>query len=71
MGAQCSYPTRQDLPDELIESLDSAKHETKKLKEFNVPPITFVTGNKKKLEEVQRMLVTSGSIPFKITKVNR
>ena len=67
MGAQCSYPTRQDLPDELIESLDSAKHETKKLKEFNVPPITFVTGNKKKLEEVQRMLVTSGSIPFKIT----
>ena len=29
--------------------------------------ITFVTGNKKKLEEVQRILSTSGEFPFGIT----
>jgi len=60
-GAQSSYPIFEDLPQEL--QLPGPKVE----KIAKIPPITFVTGNKKKLEEVQRMLVTSGKIPFSIT----
>jgi inosine triphosphate pyrophosphatase len=32
-----------------------------------VAAVTFVTGNKKKLEEVQRILATGGSFPFEVT----
>ena len=72
-GAQQSYPTRKELPSQLLPpnlefmtSLTSSK-----------PIITFVTGNKKKLEELQRLLgidkisnessaSTSSSIPYTI-----
>lgn len=60
-GAQSSYPINGDLPIEF--QVPGPKVE----KIAKVPQITFVTGNKKKLEEVQRMLVTSGKIPFSIT----
>lgn len=58
-GAQSSYPTANELPDCL------------KIKNMTVsnskPKITFVTGNKKKLEEVRRILSSSGDFPFEIT----
>eukprot|EP00547_Thalassionema_nitzschioides_P017875 CAMPEP_0194241630 /NCGR_PEP_ID=MMETSP0158-20130606/7435_1 /TAXON_ID=33649 /ORGANISM="Thalassionema nitzschioides, Strain L26-B" /LENGTH=549 /DNA_ID=CAMNT_0038976563 /DNA_START=296 /DNA_END=1941 /DNA_ORIENTATION=+ len=54
-GAQSSYPSRLDLPECLLpvggDSSDEPKTTT-------TDTITFVTGNKKKLEEVQRLLRT-------------
>jgi len=61
LGAQSSYPSYEDLPEEL-QIVESAK----RIKS-NLPPITFVTGNKKKLEEVERMLTTAGDLPFTLT----
>lgn len=60
-GAQSSYPRREDLPELL--RIDSTHGGDNVGKEAGAPSrkqaITFVTGNKKKLEEVQRLLVTS------------
>ena len=33
----------------------------------SIPPLTFVTGNKKKLEEVQQIMSANGDFPFSIT----
>jgi inosine triphosphate pyrophosphatase len=60
-GAQSSYPTADELPDCLkIEGMALSAVSSK-------PKITFVTGNKKKLEEVQKILSASGEFPFEIT----
>jgi len=59
-GAQTSYPTYDDLPPCL--KLDDAKR-----RKTGKPCITFVTGNKKKLEEVKQILASAGELPFEIT----
>jgi inosine triphosphate pyrophosphatase len=59
-GAQTSYPTYDDLPSCL--KLSSAKR-----RKTAKPCITFVTGNKKKLEEVKQILASGGELPFDIT----
>ncbi|KAL3920617.1 MAG: hypothetical protein SGILL_003173 [Bacillariaceae sp.] len=59
-GAQTSYPTYDELPDCL--KLKDAKRQ-----KLSKPSITFVTGNKKKLEEIKRILTTGAEIPFEIT----
>ena len=59
-GAQTSYPMYDDLPDCL--KLDSAKR-----RKVGKDCITFVTGNKKKLEEVKQILAKGGEIPYEIT----
>ena len=64
LGAQSSYPTLEELPEELTLS---SSNDAKRQKSADPPPITFVTGNKKKLEEVKRILETSGKIPFTFT----
>ena len=63
MGAQSSYPMRSELPDCLkIGDSDHALSQPSK------STLTFVTGNKKKLEEVQRILsVDDGEMPFELT----
>uniref|UniRef100_A0A6V2ECB8 Multifunctional fusion protein n=1 Tax=Ditylum brightwellii TaxID=49249 RepID=A0A6V2ECB8_9STRA len=58
-GAQDSYPTAKDLPDMLRVEGSSASGEGK-------PIISFVTGNKNKLAEVKRMLLSSEKVPFEI-----
>lgn len=61
MGAQSSYPTADDLPDCLRLS-------TTKTSASKKPIITFVTGNKKKVEEIQQILSSDVSeFPFEIT----
>jgi len=64
-GAQTSYPTYDDLP----ECLKLNDRPTKKPKKLLKPVITFVTGNKNKLEEVKQILSSHGeaSTPFEIT----
>lgn len=59
-GAQSSYPMYDELPPCL--KLDSMKR-----RKISKPPITFVTGNKKKLEEVKQILASGGQLPFEIT----
>jgi inosine triphosphate pyrophosphatase len=59
-GAQTSYPTYDELPPCL--KLDSAKR-----RKTAKPCITFVTGNKKKLEEVKQILAAGGELPFEVT----
>lgn len=54
-GAQSSYPRANELPPELQIKLGSSSSTPKP------QTITFVTGNKKKLEEVQRLLSKSSS----------
>jgi ribokinase/non-canonical purine NTP pyrophosphatase (RdgB/HAM1 family) len=62
MGAQNSYPTCHELPDCLRIRSDHAPLKSSKT------TMTFVTGNKKKLEEVQRILsVDGGGLPFELT----
>jgi len=68
-GAQSSYPTLNELPEQLL-----IPNVSKKVDEIVKPRITFVTGNKKKVEELQRLLgITDQSseqsdpIPFHIT----
>jgi len=69
-GAQESYVSASDLPDCLkLESL-KPNNEEGDVKKDTRKAITFVTGNKNKLMEVQRLLATSSSsssIPFDIT----
>jgi inosine triphosphate pyrophosphatase len=61
-GAQESYPSFDDLPPCLV--LENAKR--RKLISCK-PSITFVTGNKKKLEEVKQILGAGEGLPFEIT----
>lgn len=58
LGAQTAYPTPEQVPD--ILKISSAV-------ERALPSLTFVTGNKKKLEEVQRLLATGDEFPFELT----
>jgi ribokinase/non-canonical purine NTP pyrophosphatase (RdgB/HAM1 family) len=63
-GAQSSYPTAEELPKCLqISNASSSKQR------INKPAITFVTGNKKKVEEVQQIL-REDELPFHITNRN-
>jgi ribokinase len=67
-GAQTSYPLYDELPD----CLKLIDRPTKRSKTSLKPIITFVTGNKKKLEEVKQILSSSdgkGSAPFELTNV--
>lgn len=74
LGAQTSYPSASDLP--TILRLDGFSHDYE-ASISNIPAtaspkrkLTFVTGNKKKLEEVQQLLLSSGGdseLPFDIT----
>jgi inosine triphosphate pyrophosphatase len=59
-GAQESYPSFDDLPPCLV--LDHVKRRKLSCK----PNITFVTGNKKKLEEVKQILGAGEGLPFEI-----
>jgi ribokinase/non-canonical purine NTP pyrophosphatase (RdgB/HAM1 family) len=61
-GAQTSYPTANELPDCLkIASSHTTVSSTK-------PTITFVTGNRKKVEEIKRILLDGDTeLPFEIT----
>eukprot|EP00986_Skeletonema_menzelii_P007972 scaffold3197_cov153-Skeletonema_menzelii.AAC.16 len=64
-GAQESYPLARDLPECLrLDDKPSAKEESERR-----GTITFVTGNKNKLLEVQRLLSSdqSQSLPFDLT----
>jgi inosine triphosphate pyrophosphatase len=63
-GVQDAYPAYDDLPDCL--KLNDIDNTTKKQKPSK-PTITFVTGNKKKLEEVQQILASGDELPFEIT----
>lgn len=61
MGAQTSYPTANELPDCLRVASSANITPTK-------PTITFVTGNKKKVEEIKRILMDGGNeLPFEIS----
>jgi len=81
MGAQSSYPCREDLPNSLrVDRTDDdtdysencSGHSSKIGKQ-----VTFVTGNKKKVEEIERLIVTSiptakggrdiMGLPFRVT----
>ncbi|CAB9517341.1 Inosine triphosphate pyrophosphatase [Seminavis robusta] len=63
-GAQTSYPTPDILPECLQLPSNLAKSTTTSSKK----QITFVTGNKKKLEEVEQLLLPDAdSIPFTLT----
>lgn len=53
-----NYPTAAELPDSLKVGAN--------LKFNKKPTITFVTGNKNKLEEVKQILASSGELPFDI-----
>lgn len=66
-GAQESYPLAKDLPECL--RLDDSKQESDAIDESR-GTITFVTGNKNKLLEVQRLLSSdrTRSIPFDLEK---
>ena len=60
-GAQTSYPTASELP-ECLKVTSTASVSAPK------PAITFVTGNKKKLEEIKRILQDGDTVlPFEIT----
>jgi inosine triphosphate pyrophosphatase len=63
-GVQDAYPTYDDLPDCLK---FNAMDDTSKKPKPSKPSITFVTGNKKKLEEVQQILGSGDELPFEIT----
>jgi inosine triphosphate pyrophosphatase len=59
-GAQTSYPTYDELPPCL--RLDEKRRKT-----TTKPCITFVTGNKKKLEEVKQILGSGEELSFELT----
>ena len=68
-GAQTSYPLYEELPDclKLPEGGDVSSPPSKRPK--TKPVITFVTGNKKKLEEAKQILSSAfeGKAPFELT----
>lgn len=60
-GAQSSYPTASELPECLKVASSGSVMPVK-------PEITFVTGNKKKVEEIKRILLDGDDeLPFEIT----
>ncbi|KAL7539812.1 hypothetical protein ACHAXR_009618 [Thalassiosira sp. AJA248-18] len=62
-----SFPD-PSIPDPLGSARESSKKgHTPKAKSSSEPIVTFVTGNKKKAEEVRRILATGGDLPFKLT----
>jgi inosine triphosphate pyrophosphatase len=63
-GAQSSYPRASEIPNILRVSHNNKRHH---LDRSSLPIITFVTGNKKKLEEVKLILSSSAPLPFVIT----
>jgi ribokinase/non-canonical purine NTP pyrophosphatase (RdgB/HAM1 family) len=61
LGAQTSYPSPDEIPEELKIGDGNARSSA-------LPALTFVTGNKKKLEEVERLMAASdGNFPFQLT----
>ena len=67
-GAQESYPSFDQLPECLLSKLPD--EQTAKKSKASKPTVTFVTGNKKKLEEVQQILLGkdgSQELPFELT----
>ena len=73
-GAQESYPSAKDLPACLRLDVVDGSEESMTQKRNLGKTITFVTGNKNKLAEVQRLLSTSTSngepsLPFNIENV--
>jgi inosine triphosphate pyrophosphatase len=82
VGAQPSYPTYQELPDCLkvlpnannaataaaaaaVTTTDTTTLKRQKMS-TSKPSITFVTGNKKKLEEIKQILSKGKDIPFEV-----
>lgn len=66
-GAQSSYPTIDQLPECLRSHLDLYRKEENMLPKKS-PTLTFVTGNKNKLEEVKKILSTdSMNLSFHLT----
>ena len=66
-GVQESYATYDELPD-CLKVDDVLGAGNKRLKTSSKPAITFVTGNKKKLEEVQQILASGiDDLPFELT----
>lgn len=59
-GAQTSYPTYDELPSCL-------RLDEKRRKKSTKPYVTFVTGNKKKLEEVKQILGEGKDLSFELT----
>jgi len=74
-GAQASYPTQDELPHQLravgvADETESSGNLTTTPTTVMKPSITFVTGNKKKLEEVQRIMnVDEANFPYGIVNV--
>jgi len=76
-GAQSSYPNASDLPPILQlgadtnyddDSSKNKNNDSSSQSTFIKQSLTFVTGNKKKLEEVQQILLNGGTmLPFDIT----
>jgi inosine triphosphate pyrophosphatase len=61
LGAQTSYPTPDEIPGALTIGAGGVRSSA-------LPALTFVTGNKKKLEEVERLMSASdGDFPFQLT----
>jgi inosine triphosphate pyrophosphatase len=61
-GAQDSYPTYDELPPCL--QLDNSKR-----RKISKKTVTFVTGNKKKLEEAKQILGVGTDTPFEMTNM--
>ena len=64
-GAQSSYPLASDLPSTLRVGMKNGNSAVRPL-----PPLTFVTGNKKKLEEA-RQILSAGVVDFPFELTNR
>ena len=60
-GAQTSYPSYDEFPDCLKLSTSLKRQKMAK------PTVTFVTGNKKKLDEVKQILGGGKELPFELT----
>lgn len=71
-GAQTSYPTRNEVPEMLkIPSSSPVLPPGTQEGGGSRPTLTFVTGNQKKLEEVQRILSSGKDDDFPFHLVNR
>jgi inosine triphosphate pyrophosphatase len=60
-----TYPTSKELPASLKLKLDSPPSSATSTK--SRPALTFVTGNKNKLEEVKQILASAGDLSFDMT----
>jgi len=68
-GAQTSYPLYEELPDCLKLPNNQGSNSPLPKRPKTKPLITFVTGNKKKLEEAKQILSSAfeGNAPFELT----